>query len=486
MLYRKYRPKILSEIYGQPEVVEELKREFSETGFAKGYVITGEKGTGKTSVGRILVSSMLCENFSDEGCCGKCTFCKKIRNGTLEEFIEVDLSVKESVISLEKELSSENSKGRFFLIKNAELMSLNIKRILLERTEAEENPIVSILISEEIIEGVESFKNLHLKSLNEDSVMELLKIASKNERYKFNDEILSIISKSSNGNIKKAFFLLERAFNIFQDECTLEDIKKIVSSIPLKTIKAFYKKLLSGDKERIMEWVETVDRKGADAMEFLTALEDFVAEDDILETNAEFRLKISDAIQQTFFMASNFPQMNNLFYFHFFITKLFPYAGTQKYESVKGEEFFFDEIDEEKAENDFPFESETLKGVDMGKDYSQMEIEIFNEIGFSNQNYIDIDIEKIKENWDLIIMKITSENSSLGMTLKETVPRKILNGSIYIAFPSSCNFLYNRIKSRNSDIKTIERIINNEFASKAKVCFELLTLEEEAEMAFKH
>ena len=50
MLYRKYRPKILSEIYGQPEIVEELKKEFSETGFAKGYVITGEKGTGKTSV----------------------------------------------------------------------------------------------------------------------------------------------------------------------------------------------------------------------------------------------------------------------------------------------------------------------------------------------------------------------------------------------------------------------------------------------------
>ena len=115
MLYRKYRPKILSEIYGQNEIVEELKKEFSESGFAKGYIITGEKGTGKTSVGRLIISSMLCENFSEEGCCGRCTSCRKIRNGTLEEFIEADLSVKESVFSLEKELSSVEKKEFFFL-----------------------------------------------------------------------------------------------------------------------------------------------------------------------------------------------------------------------------------------------------------------------------------------------------------------------------------------------------------------------------------
>ena len=382
MLYRKYRPRILSEIYGQNEIVEELKKEFSESGFAKGYIITGEKGTGKTSVGRLIISSMLCENFSEEGCCGRCTSCRKIRNGTLEEFIEADLSVKESVFSLEKELSSEK-KGVFFLIKNAELMSDNLKVIIKERIEDEEGKIVPVLVSDEEINFFNSFKKLHLVSLSTESMIELLQRVSKSEKYRLKEEVIAIIANSSKGNIKKSLYTLERAFQLFGTGCTVEQVSKIVSGISLKMAKTFYNKLLTGDKERIAEWIETVDNEGADSFELLLALEDFAAEEDILGNDAEFRLKIMEAVQQVLSISANFPQMNNSFYLQYFMMILFPYAGRHSYISspVLNVSFFENsEAENMQEEKSYPFVSETLKVPKIEGNYSKTEIELLEKI----------------------------------------------------------------------------------------------------------
>lgn len=487
MLYRKYRPKILSEIYGQPEIVEELKKEFSETGFAKGYVITGEKGTGKTSVGRLIISSMLCENFSEKGCCGRCTSCRKIRNGTLEEFIEADLSVKESVFSLEKELLSER-KGIFFLIKNAELMSDNLKEIIKERVEDEEGKIVPILVSDEDISFFHDFKKLCLSSLNTESMAKLLQKVSKTEKYRLKEDVITIIANSSKGNIKKSLYTLERAFQLFGTECTAEQASKIVSGISLKTARIFYNKLLTGDKERIAEWIETVDSEGADSFELLLALEDFVAEEDILGSDAEFRLKIMEAVQQVLSISSNFPQMNNSFYLQYFMMLLFPYAGKHGYISSPVLNVSF--LEESEAENiqeekPFPFVSETLKVPKIDGNYSKTEIELLEKIENFDIAYIDLDVKELKENWDLIVMKVSSQNPSLGMALQGAFPKIISNGIIHIAFPLSSKFMYNRIKKRTSDKKLVEEAINSEFSANAQVCFELLSVEEEAEMVFE-
>lgn len=487
MLYRKYRPRILSEIYGQNEIVEELKKEFSESGFAKGYIITGEKGTGKTSVGRLIISSMLCENFSEEGCCGRCTSCRKIRNGTLEEFIEADLSVKESVFSLEKELSSEK-KGVFFLIKNAELMSDNLKVIIKERIEDEEGKIVPVLVSDEEINFFNSFKKLHLVSLSTESMIELLQRVSKSEKYRLKEEVIAIIANSSKGNIKKSLYTLERAFQLFGTGCTVEQVSKIVSGISLKMAKTFYNKLLTGDKERIAEWIETVDNEGADSFELLLALEDFAAEEDILGNDAEFRLKIMEAVQQVLSISANFPQMNNSFYLQYFMMILFPYAGRHSYISspVLNVSFFENsEAENMQEEKSYPFVSETLKVPKIEGNYSKTEIELLEKIENFDIAYIDLDVKELKENWDLIVMKVSSQNPSLGMALQGAFPKIISNGIIHIAFPLSSKFMYNRIKKRTSDKKLVEEAINAEFSAKAQVCFELLSVEEEAEMAFE-
>ena len=488
MLYRKYRPKILSEIYGQNEIVEELKKEFSESGFAKGYIITGEKGTGKTSVGRLIISSMLCENFSEEGCCSKCTSCRKIRNGTLEEFIEADLSVKESVFSLEKELLSVEKKGIFFLIKNAELMSDNLKTIIKERIEDKEGKIVPILVSDEEINFFNNFKKLHLVSLNTESMIELLKKVSKSEKYRLKEDVIAIIANSSKGNMKKSLCILERAFQLFGTECTAEQVSKIVSGISLKTARTFYNKLLTGDKERIAEWIETVDNEGADSFELLLALEDFVAEEDILGSDAEFRLKIMEAVQQVLSISSNFPQMNNSFYLQYFMMLLFPYAGRHRYISspVLNVSFFEDsEAENVEEEKSYPFVSETLKVPKIEGNYSKTEIELLEKIENFDIAYIDLDVKELKDNWDLIVMKVSSQNPSLGMALQSAFPKIISNGIIHIAFPLSSKFMYNRIKKRTSDKKLVEEAINAEFSAKAQVCFELLSVEEEAEMVFE-
>ena len=76
VLYRKYRPKVFSDVYGQEHVTRTLLNEIKENRVSHAYLFTGSRGTGKTTCAKILAKAVNCENSQDGEPCGECEVCR--------------------------------------------------------------------------------------------------------------------------------------------------------------------------------------------------------------------------------------------------------------------------------------------------------------------------------------------------------------------------------------------------------------------------
>ena len=96
-LYRKFRPDTLADVKGQDHIVTTLKNQLAAGRIGHAYLFTGTRGTGKTTVAKILARAVNCENPSTEGPCGECRICRAIAAGASMNVIEIDAASNNGV-----------------------------------------------------------------------------------------------------------------------------------------------------------------------------------------------------------------------------------------------------------------------------------------------------------------------------------------------------------------------------------------------------
>lgn len=467
MLYRKYRPKTLNEIFKQEDIVEDLKKSLKNKKLEKGYIINGTTGTGKISIARIIASIFFCENSDENGNCGKCLFCKNIREGNFNEnVIEVDLSIPSSLKFLEIKVSRKISGKKVFILKNAQFMTIEIKEFFEKFNNTENCNILPIFISTKLINGFDEFKRYKLKTYSYLEMEELLSIVAKRENINIQRSALYEIATNVGGSMKKALFYLERVKKTFPFSCNREQVKVLLSKVSEEIIRKFYQKLIEGDSDRIFELVENFELNGINAEELFNGLQDFIFK---LGITSSFRKRMLKVAEEVKIIIKKMSLISNSFYIQYFVANFFNTP---------------DIFEEEIAEKEIPFLPETIKSEVIEKNLT-LEEEILKKYGNYEKKYVDITLEELKKFWPEIVQSFSLKDPTNGMVLYETVPNLILNGVIYVAFKNDVDFFFKRSKSKKIYKKILEDLINNKFNSNIKVEFELLTEKEETEIDFK-
>ena len=150
VLYRKWRPKVFSDVVGQPQVTVTLQNELKAGRIAHAYLFTGSRGTGKTTCAKILAKAVNCLSLKEGDPCGECESCVGIDNGSVMDVVEIDAASNngvENIRNLREEASftPAAAKYRVYIIDEVHMLSIGAFNALLKTLEEPPAHVVFIL-----------------------------------------------------------------------------------------------------------------------------------------------------------------------------------------------------------------------------------------------------------------------------------------------------------------------------------------------------
>lgn len=239
-LYRAYRPKTFDEVIGQEPITTTLKNEVIKQQFAHAYLLTGSRGTGKTTCARIIAKARNCNGVVDGNPCNACVFCKGIDNGSLLDVIEIDAASNTGVDTI-RELRAEammlptSASHRIYIIDEAHMLSTGASNALLKIIEEPPKHVVFILATTEthkilptIFSRCQSF---HFRRIKSEVIAQALIEIAKKEEISLTLEPALLIAKLSDGGMRDALSTLELCA-AYTKEITMQTVMNISGMIP--------------------------------------------------------------------------------------------------------------------------------------------------------------------------------------------------------------------------------------------------------------
>ncbi len=252
--HRKYRPLIFNDVVGQETVVTILRKEILLNSIPNSYIFSGNRGSGKTSLARIISRSLNCTNLLEDGSpCNECNNCKLSLLGQFPDFIEMDAGTNSGVddsraLTEDTKYGAKYGKYKVYIIDEAHNISKKAWDCLLKTIEEPISTVKFIFCTTEIQKIPSTILSrsqiFNFTRINESAIFERLKYISKIENLNIDDSLLMEIAINSDGILRDALVLLEQIYLIKDDEVLL---KLALARVSKEEIEVFINLLLSSN-----------------------------------------------------------------------------------------------------------------------------------------------------------------------------------------------------------------------------------------------
>jgi len=307
-LYRKYRPRNFSEIIGQKHIVQTFENALKNDRVAQAYLFTGPRGTGKTSVARILAKTVNCENLkparnatqSDAGggflTCEKCAACQNISKGKSLDIIEIDAASNTGVDNIRElretvNLPPTSLKYKVYIIDEVHMLSTGAFNALLKTLEEPPKHVIFILATTEIHKVpstiISRCQRFDFSRLPLQNIIEKLSLISKSEGIKINQESLEMIAISAEGGMRDAESLLGQIIALEDKNITIKEVEQILGTTDSKITKDIAEMIILNDSTGAIKNINDLLENGYDLQIFTKALINFLRQLMLLKVNPE-------------------------------------------------------------------------------------------------------------------------------------------------------------------------------------------------------
>ena len=272
-LYRKYRPTDLDEVVGQNIIIQTLKNAIKNDNLSHAYLFAGPRGTGKTSIAKILAKMVNCENLQGYKPCNKCVNCTQYNNKQAIDIIEIDAASNNGVDEI-RELKSKidlvpsTGKYKIYIIDEVHMLSTGAFNALLKTLEEPPKHIIFILATTDpqkipltILSRCQRFD---FKKLDNDQIIQKLKYVSEKEKITIEEEALTEIAILSDGGMRDALSLLDQVVAYADKNVTVEDVHEINGTLTSNTLKEFLKAIISKDNKYLFQKIDEFNSNGKD------------------------------------------------------------------------------------------------------------------------------------------------------------------------------------------------------------------------------
>jgi DNA polymerase III subunit gamma/tau len=276
VFYRKYRPVSFSDVKGQEHVVGILKQSLTSGNLSHAYLFSGPRGTGKTSIARILAKAINCLNFDkNQDACNECENCKLINSGAGVDIIEMDAASNRGIEDIRSLRDSINYvpavlKRKVYIIDEAHMLTKEAFNALLKTLEEPPQHVLFILATTEAhklpITILSRVQRYDFRLANDSEIIDKLDFIAKSENIPVDRNILEIIYKQSGGSYRDAESLFSKVIlsTKFNGSVTSERIYEILGLLPESDLDEMVSLIESGNFAATSKKLRELVVKGID------------------------------------------------------------------------------------------------------------------------------------------------------------------------------------------------------------------------------
>ena len=219
VLYRKYRPKVFADVYGQDHITSTLKNEIKNGRVSHAYLFTGSRGTGKTTCAKILAKAVNCESNIDGEPCNECEVCKGLDNGSIYDVVEIDAASNNGVDNI-RELRDETNyapsrgKYRVYIIDEVHMLSTGAFNALLKTLEEPPAHVIFILATTEVRKLPATIlsrcQRFDFKRIQPETMAVRLKEVAEKEGLTLDDDAAVLIARIADGALRDGLSILDQ------------------------------------------------------------------------------------------------------------------------------------------------------------------------------------------------------------------------------------------------------------------------------------
>lgn len=277
-LYRKYRPVSFRNVIGQDHIIKTIKNSISENKISHAYLFTGPRGTGKTSVAKIIARAINCDKNKKGEACGKCDFCKQSINNMITDIVEIDAASNNGVDEIRNLKEKINfiagtCKYKVYIIDEIHMLSTGAFNALLKTLEEPPQHVIFILATTEPYKVpltiVSRCQRFDFKKISINKMAERLKEIADIEKIEISESSLLEISKLSDGSLRDAIGIFEKLISYKGNKIEEEDVYKLFGAISRAELAEIIHMVINGKNKSVLEKIDQIYENGVDLIKFV-------------------------------------------------------------------------------------------------------------------------------------------------------------------------------------------------------------------------
>ena len=326
-LYRKYRPKELDEVVGQNEVKKILASSVKNGTITHAYLFSGPRGTGKTTMAKILAKMVNCLSPIDGNACGECEICKNILNSN--DVIEIDAASNNGVDEIrdlreKANLVPTNAKYKVYIIDEVHMLTTQAFNALLKTLEEPPKHVIFILATTEYykipLTITSRCQKFQFNKISNDEIVGRLREISKLENIEIEDEALNEIAKISDGGMRDSINFLDQLRSFSSTKISINDVYDVCGNVSSEEFVKLFTNIKNNDVEKITDFFENLDINGKSYSKFNEDVISFLKDVVLFKKNVNYKyIKVDTDILKNI---ANLFSLDEIFYIIDSVNKL--------------------------------------------------------------------------------------------------------------------------------------------------------------------